>query len=109
MAKKVSLMNGRSWRTQADALAHFKTMLARYQNGETVTDASDRSDLEALLVSYDTFLAPGDPPKVGAGISHFVRERNADEGWSTDGFHVHRIDGTSIDFSYIKAVRYSSK
>jgi Protein of unknown function (DUF3223) len=105
MVKSVHLPNGRQWRTRSEALAHFKQMLARYSNGELVSATSDHDDLCALLALYDSVLAPGEPTKAGARISHFSREQNAGEGWTTDGFHVHRIDGTSIDFSYISAVR----
>lgn len=80
-------------------------MLARYSNGELVSVMSDHDDLSALLAICDGVLARGEPTKSGAGISHFSREQNAGEGWSTDGFHVHRTDGTSIDFSYISEVR----
>jgi hypothetical protein len=34
---------------------------------------------------------------------------NIGDGYATSGFHVHRIDGTSIDFSYIQAVKTASK
>lgn len=105
MAKPVQLPNGRQWRTRSEALEHFKQMLARHSNGERVTAPADHDDLCALLTLYDGVLAPGEPTKTGSGISHFSRERNAGDRWSTDGFHVHRTDGTSIDFSYISAVR----
>ena len=105
MAKSVHLPNGRQWRTRSEALAHFKQMLALYSNGELVSKPRDHDDLSALLAHYDDALKPGEPTKTGAGISHFSREQNTGEGWSTDGFHVHRTDGTSIDFRYINAVR----
>lgn len=105
MVKPVKLSNGRQWRTQKEALEHFKQMLARYANGDKITDSADHDDLSALLARYDAVLAPGEEKKAGTGIAYFSRERNVGEGWSTDGFHVHRADGTSIDFSYISAVK----
>ncbi|MBL8450167.1 MAG: DUF3223 domain-containing protein [Dechloromonas sp.] len=108
MVKPVKLSNGRQWRTQKEALEHFKQMLARYTNGDKITDSADHDDLFALLNRYDAVLAPGEETKAGAGIAYFSRERNVGDGWSTDGFHVHRTDGTSIDFSYISAVKSES-
>lgn len=105
MVKPVRLTNSRSWSTQKDALQHFKDMLGRYTNGERVTDPADHDDLSALLTRYDETVAPGQATKGGGGIAYFSRERNVGEGWTTDGFHVHRIDGTSDDFSYISAVK----
>jgi hypothetical protein len=104
MAKSVALLNGRQWRTRAEALKHFKEMLKRHARGERVVDSHDHSDLVALLQRYDALLPAGADRKAGGGISHFSKELNLGEGWVSDGFHVHRIDGTSIDFSYIDAV-----
>ncbi len=108
MAKSVQLSNGRQWRTQKDALQHFKQMLARYENGDRVSESADHDDLRALIARYDSVLASGAVTKTGPGIEYFSRERNIGDGWSTDGFHVHRTDGTSIDFSYISAVKCES-
>lgn len=105
MAKPVKLSNGRQWRTQTQALEHFKQMLARYSTGDRVTNPSDHDDLSALLARYDSVVPENGETKTGVGIEYFSRQRNANEGWSTDGFHVHRTDGTSIDFSYIGAVK----
>jgi hypothetical protein len=109
VAKSVALSNGRNWKFQKDALAHFKSMLARYQNGQRVEDQSDHADLCALLERYDAVLPAGVSTKSAGGISHFSRAQNVGEGWATDGFHVHRLDGTSIDFSYIDAVTLRPK
>lgn len=105
MVKPVQLSNGRQWRTQKDALQHFKLMLARYANGDKISELADHEDLGALIALYDSVLAPGEVTKAGAGIEYFTRERNVGDGWSTDCFHVHRADGTSVDFSYISAVK----
>ncbi|WP_281664985.1 DCL family protein [Paraburkholderia fungorum] len=108
MAKKVSLPNGRTWSKQGDAMQHFKAMLARYNNGDRVADPQDHDDLSALLIPYDGRLPPGANTKIGAGISHFTRQVNTGDRWRSAGFHVHRIDGSSIDFSYIEAVKAAS-
>ena len=104
MAKPVNLSNGRQWRTQTEALKHFKDMLSRHARGDQVADANDHSDLESLLQRYDAMLPDGADTKTGVGISHFSKELNVGNGWVSDGFHVYRVDGTSIDFSYIDAV-----
>lgn len=109
MPKPVQLSNGRFWRTQGEALAHFKQMLARYANGERVVNEEDHADLAALLTGYDAAIDDGSPAKAGSGIDYFTRQSNAGIGWSTDGFWVHCTDGTSIDFSYINAVKSHTK
>jgi hypothetical protein len=109
MAKMVSLPNGRIWSKQGDAMDHFKAMLARYKNGDRVTDPQDHDDLGALLIPYDRCLPPGAETKIGVGISHFTRQVNIGDRWRSPGFHVHRTDGSSIDFSYIEAVKAAAR
>ncbi len=104
MAKPVQLSNGRLWPSRKDAHAHFKEMLARYEDGDEVTDSSDESDLRALIELYDSVLPPGSVTKTGVGIRGFSRELNKGEGYSSSGFHVHRLDGSSIDFGLKYAV-----
>jgi hypothetical protein len=105
MAKAVTLKNGKQWPTQKAALAHFKDMLHRYKNGDVVTRDSDIADLTALLAIYDETRACDASSKIGQGIHHFERLSNSVLGWPTDGFWIFRIDGTSVDFSYIAAVQ----
>jgi hypothetical protein len=109
MTKLIVLPNGRSWRTQTDALNHFKAILARYSNDDTISNPTDHSDLFALLCHYDSSAADQEQTKIGVGVDYFKRQSNAEIGWSTDGFWVYRNDGTSTDFSYIKAVKSVSK
>jgi hypothetical protein len=108
MAKSINLPNGRSWKTQTTALAHFKDMLDRHSDNQVVEDRSDHNDLVALLERYDAVITDS-PAKIGAGIEHFFRRRNVGEGYSTPGFWVHRVDGTDTDFSYIGAVKGQPK
>lgn len=105
MAKIVKLDNGRVWTTQTTALAHFKEILHKYVNDQPVTDNADVSDLSALLRAYDKKRELDKEPKIGVGISYFKRQSNKILGWPTDGFWIFRIDGSSIDFSYIEAVK----
>lgn len=104
MAKPVALPNGRRWRSRKDAIEHFKMMLARYQDGDKISSAQDESDLRALLERYDSVVPLGTPTKTGFGVTHFSRQLNTGDGWATPGFHVHRTDGTSIDFSFYRAI-----
>ena len=104
MTKSVQLSNGRQWRSRKDAKAHFREMLHRYKDGEKVTDPSDESDLRALVDLYDSVMPAGKPTKTGTGIKGFSRQVNSGPGFSTPGFHVHRTDESSIDFSIYDAV-----
>lgn len=108
MAKVINLPNGRSWKTQTAALAHFKDMLARHSDDQIVEDRLDHDDLVALLERYDAVITDS-PAKIGSGIEHFFRRRNVGEMYSTPGFWVHRTDGTDTDFSYIGAVKGEPK
>jgi hypothetical protein len=108
MTKPVMLANGRCWGSRAESLEHFRQILAQYRNGDRISDPSHHDDLCALLTMYDSSVMAGFPTKTGSGISHFSRQRNAGYRWSTNGFHVHRTDGTSIGFSYANAVRSPS-
>lgn len=105
MARPVTLSNGRSWKLQKDAIAHFKSMLHKYKDGDRVSDPSDEDDLRALLNRYDRVLPSGQPTKAGPGVLYFSRQLNVGDVWATPSFHVHRTDGTSIDFSFYEAIR----
>ena len=108
MAKTINLPNGRSWKTQTAALAHFKDMLPRHSDNQIVEDRAEHDDLVALLERYDAVITNG-PSKIGAGIGIFFRRLNVGEGYSTPGFWVRRTDGTDTDFSYIDAVKGQPK
>lgn len=108
MPKPVELSNGRIWKTKTSAKQHFKEMLARYKDGDVVTDYDDHMDLSALLERFDVLVADG-ASKIGAGIERFERRLNKGDGWSSPGFWVVRSDKTSTDFSYVKAVEGNPK
>ena len=48
MARQQIVLNGIEFKFQKDAIEHFKNMLGRYQNGQTIAD-DDRDILLALL------------------------------------------------------------
>lgn len=109
MAKPV-VIGSRSFRTQSGALDHFKALLHRHQDGQRVSDATDHTDLVALIERFDPVLeAVGEPPKGAGQIAHFERRLNTGTGWSTSGFWIVRQDGTETDFSYIDAVKGKPK
>ena len=96
MAKSINLPNGRSWKTQTEALAHFKQMLARHSDNQIVESRSDHDDLVALLERYDAVITDS-PAKIGSGIEYFFRRRNVGEGLDArflgaqDRRHRHRL------------------
>lgn len=108
MAKSVQLENGRNWTTQTEAKRHFKQMLARYSNGQKVLNVDDHSDLLALLEIYDRGIQSPAKTKIGCGVEFFLRDRDTDHPGNTACFFVHRIDGTKVDFSYLRAVESAS-
>ena len=59
MAIAIALSNGRTWKTKAAALNHFKAMLARHADGAVIEDRSDHDDLVALLERYDEAITDG--------------------------------------------------
>ena len=108
MAKPVKLSNGKTWKTQTAAKAHFKEILNGLTDGDRITEESHHSDLAALVQAYDISL-PEDSRKAGKGIDHFYKDRDKEYNGMTSCFYVSRIDHTSIDFSYLRAVEVASK
>lgn len=108
MAKTINLSNGRSWKTQTAALAHFKDMLARHADNQVVEGRADHDDLLAFPERYDAAIING-PAKIGPGVEYFFRKRNVGDSYSTPGFWVHKTDTTETDFSYIDAVKGQPK
>jgi hypothetical protein len=108
MAKPVKLSNGRSWATQTAAKAHFKAMLNKYADGQRVEDEGDHSDLGSLVEAYDRDVLMQNR-KSGQGIDHFYRNRDQEHGGLTSCFYICRIDESTTDFSYLRAVEVASK
>lgn len=103
MANPVELTNGQVFKSKKAAEQHFREMLARYSDGDQISDYQDHSDLSALLERFDLLVSDG-PSKIGAGIKRFERRMNKGDGWSSPGFWVLRVDDTPTDFSYVQAV-----
>lgn len=108
MAKPVQLTNGRSWPTQSAAKEHFKKILNCHADGQRVDDPAYHGDLLALLEAYDRDI-PHEARKSGKGVDHFFRDRDQEHNGLTSCFYVRRVDGSSIDFSYLRAVETASR
>jgi len=109
MAKSVSL-GSLVFKTQSEALTHFKKILNSYSDGDRISNSSHHSDLMALLDRYDPILQEvGEPLKGDGRINYFERRLNTGTGWSSSGFWVIRTDGSETDFSYIDAVKGKPK
>ncbi len=103
MAKPVELTNGQVFKSKKAAEQYFREMLARYNDGDHISDYQDHSDLSGLLERFDLLVSDG-PSKIGAGIKRFERRLNKGDGWSSPGFWVIRVDDSPTDFSYVQAV-----
>ena len=103
--KPFSLPNGRAWSSREEAIAHFTQMLARYDLDESIPPGADHDDLMALLKHYDRDVPAAGETKIGAGVERFTKGQKRGVGFTTPCFFVHRIDASSGDFSFIKAVR----
>lgn len=103
--KPFTLPNGRCWPSRQEAIAHFSEMLSRYDLDETVSPGPDHDDLLALLAHYDRDVPMGKETKLGVGVERFAKGQKRGEGFTTPCFVVHRLDGSSDDFSFFKAIR----
>jgi hypothetical protein len=99
----IALTNGKVWRSQTAAKAHFRVILHAYPNGAVVSDPAHHADLAALVARLDTVL-PVEERKGTAGIAHFERRLNTGPGYATPGFWLVRPNGDATDFSYLAAV-----
>jgi hypothetical protein len=99
MANPVTLGN-LHFDTQAQALAYFKAMLARYRPGDSI-HATDAVHLHHLIERHAEA-----PQKIGCGIARFYVERT-DKG--TCCFWLERTDGSYTDFSYISCIKARAK
>jgi hypothetical protein len=86
--------------TQAQALAFFKAMLARYRPGDSI-DAIDTVHLHHLIERHAEAAQ-----KIGSGIVRFYVERT-DKGSCC--FWLERTDGSRTDFSYISCIKAKPK
>lgn len=104
MTRSIELDNGQNWKTYSKAYKHFSEMLGRYDREQEITNPDDHADLCALLNRYDSILEKDGTSKIGCGVKYFTKQSNSSLGWSSDGFWLHRIDGSISDFSIKKAL-----
>jgi hypothetical protein len=106
--KPVELPNGKKWASIGEAEDHFRSIRDRFPPSTKIASGPEYEDLIALLTLYDANW-PAEETKMGSGVSYFETRINRTNGGRTVGFWVVRTDGTSIDFSFIKAIAWVSR
>lgn len=100
MARQPVVLNGIEFKFQKDAIEHFKNMLERYRNGQTIA-GDDRDMLLALLERH-----PQADKKIGCGVKRLYKDRT---DMPTSCFWIERTDGSRTDFSYRTAISAKEK
>jgi Protein of unknown function (DUF3223) len=100
MARQPIVLNGIEFKFQKDAIEHFKKMLERYRNGQTIA-GDDHDTLLALLERH-----PEAAKKIGYGVKRLYKDRT---DMPTSCFWIERIDGSKTDFSYRTAISAKGK
>jgi hypothetical protein len=88
---------GYTFSTKAAAVAFTRGILHGYKAEQRVNHA-DSFFLRALLE-----LHPSAVEKIGVGAAYFTVE--ADRYFGTFHFQIHRTDGSSVDFSFVKCLQ----
>jgi hypothetical protein len=100
MARQPIVLNGIEFKFPKDAIYHFKNMLERYRNGQTIA-GDDRDMLLALLERH-----PQAYKKIGCGVKRLYKDRT---DMPTSCFWIERTDGSRTDFSYRTAISAKEK
>ena len=88
---------GIPFKSKSELLARLKYMLN-----------NDIADYDFLL-DFIRKCHPDAEIKIGCGVKRFFIKQNWQEnGYGTLGFQIERMDGTTTDFSYIKALNHPS-
>ena len=110
MASIPVILDSFQWKTRSSAEAAFREILrdSGYAVGDTVTDPKHHRMLTEVLERHPDF-----EEKVGAGVADFFIGRTQDApgvhvGRDAIGIWIRRVDGSTIDFSYITAIRQHS-
>lgn len=80
---------------------HAKSIVATYPLGASID--SDSDDHQFLLALLDRH--PEHAQKVGCGVEYFSRSQHPVYKAKSQGFMLHRYDGTSSDFSYMTCIK----
>jgi len=94
------IIGGLEFKTKKAAKEYFKRMLAKYRDGDMVSD-EDSVYLDKLIERH-----PEAAQKIGVGIKKFYRQIT-DEG--TSCFWLERNDGSKTEFSYLTCVDAKGK
>jgi hypothetical protein len=100
MARQTIVLNGIEFRSQKDAIEHFKNMLGSYRNGQTI-EGDDYDILLALLERH-----PEADKKIGCGVKRLYKDKT---DMPTSCFWIERTDGSKTDFSYRTAISAKGK
>ena len=96
MGKKISIEIGENtFETKKEALAFYKEILNSYKPGDQLND-EDFELIFDLLKKH-----PNAKEKIGEGVEKIAVERDE---YTTQCFHIHRIDKSIENFSYIKCI-----
>lgn len=84
-----------------EATQFFKSMLERYNDGDTISSEEDDNLLFDLIQRH-----PEVNEKIGVGVECFFRDISPN--FPTSCFHIKRKDGTTTDISYPTCIKSAS-
>lgn len=87
-----------SFKTKTKLLNYISSQLQSYEPGDVISEGDFYNLLMEVLHNH-----PQSDEKIGVGVRMFLVERNKIIP-TINEFHVLRVDGSKIDFSYKKAV-----
>lgn len=91
-------LDTRDFATKSEATAYFGEMLNRYKPGDRVNHLNS-CDLAALLKHHNEY-----EEKIGVGVLRF--EVAVAQGYTTQCFKIVRVDGSSVEFSYVHCISH---
>ena len=100
MTRNPLIIGKKEFKYQKEALTYFYRMLLRYQNSQIIH--GDDHYILSSLIEYH----PNAYQKIGVGIKTFFKAQTKK---GTSCFWLERKDGTTIDFSFITAVKAKGK
>ncbi len=108
--KKPMPLGTRSFRTQKEALEHFRPLQRSYEDEQRISNQAGHLDLVALTERYDgALLYVGETTRDSGQIAHFERRLSTGTGWRSSGFWVICQNGAETVFSYIDAAKGKPK
>lgn len=98
MPRQTYTIAGRTFTRKSDLQDYIRAIVARYGD-DVPLGIGDAEFMSALLENH-----PLADAKIGAGVASIVVRRNPQYP-STRGFYLHRVDGSSTDFSWTECIR----